>query len=69
MEMKEVFKSLEQEGAELMTLRRQNEILKGYLVKFVGSLDPEHPEESLNAGLKRRDGERVQLNTFLNAYQ
>ena len=67
MGMKKVFKSLEQEGVELRTLCRQNEILRGYLAKVVGSLDPEHPKETLNVAL--RDGGGVDLDSFLKAYQ
>ena len=55
MGMKEVFKSLEQEGVELITLLRKNEILKGYLTEVFGPLDPEHLEETLDTTIKRRD--------------
>lgn len=65
--MKDVFRSFEQEGAELITLCRQNEILRGYLVEVVGPLDLEHPEETLNTALKRRDGGGVQMDPFFNA--
>ena len=44
-----------------MTLRRQNEILKGYLAKVVGPLDPEHLEETLKEG--------IHLDPFLKACQ
>ena len=52
-----------------MTLRKQNEVLKGYLAKVVGPLDPEHLEETLNATLERRDGGGVHLNRFLKSCQ
>ena len=48
MGIKEVFKSLEQEGAKLKTLRRKNEFLRGYLAKVVGPLDPDYFKETLN---------------------
>ena len=67
MGIKEVFRNLEQEGAELMMLCRKNEILKGYLFKFVGPLDCEHPKETLNVALKKRDGGGVHLDPFLKA--
>ena len=53
--MKEVFKHIDQDRAELITLWRQNEILKGYLSEVVGPLDPTNPEETLNTTLERRD--------------
>ena len=59
--IKEVFRSLEQEGIELIMLHRQNEILKGYLAKVVGPLDPEHLEETLKEG--------IHLDPFLKACQ
>ena len=43
------------------------EILKGYLAKVVGPLDPKCLEETLNNILK--EGEGVRLNTFLKACQ
>ena len=64
MGIKEVFKSLDKEGVELKTLCRKNEILRGYLAKVVGPLDPKHPEETLNDALERRDGGGVQLDPF-----
>ena len=53
--MKEVFRSLEKDGAELITLRQQNEILKGYLSEVVGPLDLANPEETLKLVVERRD--------------
>ena len=67
MGMKEVFRSLEQEGAELITLQRKNEILKGYLTEFVGPLDPKHPEDTLKATIERRDRGGLHLDPFSNA--
>lgn len=67
--MKEVFKNLEQDEEELITLQKKNEILKGYLNEVVGPLDPEHPEETLNATLEKRDKEAVQLDPFLKSCQ
>ena len=67
MGIKKVFKTLDQEGAELGTLCRKNKILRGYLVEVVGPLDPEHPEETLNVVL--REGGGVHLDPFLKAYQ
>ena len=52
-----------------MTPHRKNEILKGYLAEVVGPLDPEHPKETLNGTLERRDVGGVQLDPFLNACQ
>ena len=43
------------------------EALKGYLSKVIGPLDPECPEETLNAILK--EGESMRLNPFLRACQ
>ena len=43
------------------------EILKGYLAEAIGPLDPECPEETLNAIL--REGEGTRLNPFLKACQ
>ena len=63
--IKEVFKSLEKEEAKVITLCRKNEILRGYLDKVVGPLDPKHPEETLNATL--REGEGVNLDPFFKA--
>lgn len=54
--MKEIFRGLGGEGSKLIMLQRQNEILKGYLAEVIGPLDPKHPEETLNATIKRRDG-------------
>ena len=66
MGINEVFKSLEKEGAELKTLRRKNEILRGYLAKVVGSLDLKHLKETLNVALRDEGG--VHLDPFLKAY-
>ena len=52
--MKEVFRSLEKDGAELITLRQKNEILKGYLSEVVGPLDLTNPEETLKLVVERR---------------
>ena len=62
MGIKKVFQSLDQEGAELKTLHRKNEILRGYLAKVVGPLDHKHHEETLNAAL--RNGGGVHLDHF-----
>ena len=67
MGIKDVFKILEQEVAKLKTLHRKNEILRGYLAKFVGLLDLDHPEETLNVIL--REGGGVHLDPFLKACQ
>lgn len=69
MGMEEVFRSLEQEGAEVITLRRQKKIVKGYLTKVFGPLDPKHPEETLNVLIERKDRGGVQLDLVLNAFQ
>ena len=69
MGIKEVFRSLEQEGIELITLHRQNEILKGYLAKVVNPLDPEHLEQTLNVALQKIDGGSVHLDPFLKVCQ
>ena len=67
--IKEAFRHLEQDGFELITLRRQNEILKGHLRKFLGPLDPINPKEPLNTTLERRDKGAAQLDPFLKACQ
>ena len=67
MGVKEVLKHMERDEIEIQTLRRQVEILKGYLFEVVGPLDPECPEETLNAILKERESSR--LNPFLRACQ
>ena len=67
MGVKEVLNHMEQDEIEIRTLRRQVEILKGYLAKVVGPLDPERPEQTLNTIL--REGEGVRLNPFLKACQ
>ena len=54
---------MEKEDAKICTLRRKNEILRGYLAKVVGPLDHKHPEETLNAIL--REGGGVHLDPFL----
>ena len=61
--VKDVLKHMEQGEIKIQTLRRKVEILKGYLAKFVGPLDPKHPEHTLNSIL--REGEGVRLNPFL----
>ena len=53
--IKEFFRHLEQDGAELITLWRENKILKLYLSEVVGPLDPTNLKESLNTTLERRD--------------
>ena len=53
--MKKVFMSLEQDGAELITLQQQNEILKGYLSEVFGPLNPANLEETLKVVVERRD--------------
>ena len=58
---------MKQDEAEIRTLRRQVEILKGYISEVIGPLDPEHPEETLNTILK--EGEITRLNPFLRACQ
>ena len=50
-------------------MKGQNEILKGYLAEVLGPLDPEHPEETLNAALDKRDGGGICFDLFLNACQ
>lgn len=55
--IKEVFKHLEQDESEVLKLWKKNEILRGYLNKVVGPLDPENPEETLGAALDKRDKE------------
>ena len=54
-EMKDVFRSLEKDGAELITLWWQKKILKGYLSEVIGPLDPTNPEETLKVVVERRD--------------
>ena len=56
---------MEYKEAKLQTLRRKNEILRGYLAKVVGPLDPNHPEETLNLVLGEGGG--VHLDLFLKA--
>ena len=67
MGVKEVLKHMEQDEIEIQTLRRQVEILKGYLSDVIGPLDPERAEDTLNAILK--EGESTRLNPFLRACQ
>ena len=62
MGVKEVLKHMEQDDFEIRPLRRQVEILKGYLAEVVGHLDLEDPEETLNTILK--EGEGTRLNPF-----
>ena len=54
--VKEVLSHMEQDEIEIRTLRRQVEILKGYLAEVIGSLDSECPEETLNAILREGEG-------------
>lgn len=65
MGINEVFRDMEQKEIELRTLRRQIEILRGYLAEVVGPLDPNHPKETLNTIL--REGGSVQSDPFLKA--
>ena len=58
---------MEQDEIEIQTLQRQVEILKGYLAKAIGPLDPKHLEWTLNTIL--REGGGVQLDTFFKACQ
>ena len=67
MGVKEVLKHMEQDEIQIQMLRRQVEILKGYLSEVIGPLDPERPEETLNSILK--EGESTRLNPFLRACQ
>ena len=53
----------------LITLWKQNEILRGYLNELVGPLDPKNLKETLNATLEKRDKENVHLDPFLKACQ
>ena len=68
MGIKEVFRNIEQDEFELETLQKKNEILRGHLNEAVGPLDPENPK-ALNAVLKKRDKDNVQLDLFLKAFQ
>ena len=67
--MKEVFKILKKDGAKFILLQRQNKILKRYLSKVVGPLDPTKPKETLKTTVERRDRGAVQLDPFLNTCQ
>ena len=53
--MKEVLRSLEQDGAELITLQQKNKFLKGYWGKKKFPLDPANIEETLKVVVERRD--------------
>ena len=70
MRIREVLRHLEQDEAELITLQRQNEILKGYLSEVFGPLNPTNLEETLNTTLKgqaKKDKGIGQLDPFLKA--
>ena len=67
MGIKEIMKKMGEDEVEIQALRRQVEILKGYLAEVVGPLDPESPEETLNTVL--REGGAVHLDPFLRACQ
>ncbi len=54
--VKEVLNHMECNEVEIKALRRQVEILKGYLAEVIGPLDSEHPEESLTTILKVGEG-------------
>ena len=66
MGVKDILKHMEQDEIEIKTLWRQVEILKGYIAKFVGPLDPKCLEETLNAIL--REGEGTRLNPFFESF-
>lgn len=67
MGIKEIMKNMGEDEIEIQALRRQVEILKGYLPKVLGPLDPERPEETLNTIL--REGGAVHMDPFLRACQ
>ena len=63
--IKEIMKNIGEDEMEIQELWRHVEILKGYLAKVVGPLDPERPEDTLNTIL--REGAAVDLDPFLRA--
>ncbi len=67
MGIKEIMKNMGEDEMEIQALQRKVEILKGYLAKVVGPLDPKHPEETLNTIL--REGGAVHMDPFLRACQ
>ena len=52
---------------EIQALRRQVEIVKGYLAEVIGPLDPEHPKETLNTILREEGA--IHMDPFLRACQ
>lgn len=54
MGMKEVFRHMDQDEYELIVLRKQNEILRGYLHEIMGPIDLDNLKITLVAKLERK---------------
>ena len=67
--IKEVFRRMDKDESELIMLRRQNNLMRGYLHGVVGPIDLDNPKITLDATLERRDKGSVQIDSFLGTCQ
>ena len=63
-----VFTHLDKDESELLTLRKYNELLRGYLNEVVGPIDLENLEIVLGATLERKET-RALMDSFLDSFQ
>lgn len=52
--LKHIFSQLDEGEEEIQFLRKQNEVLTGYIKEVVGPIDPADPEKALQAALEKQ---------------
>ena len=69
MGIKTVFRHMDKDESKLIMLKKENELIKGYLHRVVGSIDLDNPNITLIATLERGEKGSVSIYSFLGACQ
>lgn len=67
--VKKVFKHLDRNESELVMLRKQIDLRRGYLHGAMDPIDLDNPKIYLDAALERREKGSVQIDSFFGACQ